>query len=187
MVRNGKVVKRVEWARLHRRSIYTSSLLHTYYNFIRTCHVRTYSVSEITSGIQWAFEWPGYLVSFGTLKLIIGMHYADALQNRFEPYRKTKPCAPTPDREEVATLFRKKTTPLPFKQNHFSNKSVRELIQKSFTSSLDQHLGEQISQVGCCPLFGYPGHSGSYSFPALMVENTYVLLFQCRIRVIDGN
>ena len=46
-------------------------------------------------------------------------------------------------------------------------------------SNLNQHIGEQISQVGDLPLFGYPGYYGSHSFPALMVANTYVLLLQC--------
>ena len=52
----------------------------------------------------------------------------------------------------------------------------------SFTSNLDQHLGEHISQVGRCLLFGYPGHSGSHNFSALILENNYVIIIQCRLR-----
>ena len=40
--------------------------------------MRTYPVSDTSSGIQWELEWPGKLVSFGPLNLILGMHYADA-------------------------------------------------------------------------------------------------------------
>ena len=49
-----------------------------------------FPVSEITSGIQWALEQAGlYLVSFGPLNLILGMRYADASQDRFDPYSET--------------------------------------------------------------------------------------------------
>ena len=49
-----------------------------------------FPVSEITSGIKWSLERPGvYLFSFGPLNLIPGMHYADASQDRFDPYIKT--------------------------------------------------------------------------------------------------
>ena len=47
---------------------------------------------------------------------------------------------------------------------------------------MNQHLGEHISHVVERPLFGYPGCSGSHSFPVIMVENTYVLILQCRLR-----
>ena len=60
---------------------------------------------------------------------------------------------------------------------------MRELIQQSFMSNLDEHIGEQIIQVGSRrPLFGYPGHSISHSFRTIMVENAYVLLLQCQLR-----
>ena len=47
---------------------------------------------------------------------------------------------------------------------------------------MEQHLDEQISQVCSRLLSRYMGHSGSHSFPALMVENNYVILLQCRLR-----
>ena len=70
--------------------------------------------------------------------------------------------------------------PLPHRsnKNHFINKSVREIIQQSFTSNLDQNLGENMIQVGGRPLFGYPVYYGKHSFPAPMVANNYALLLQ---------
>ena len=66
----------------------------------------TCSVSEITSGIQWELERPGvYLVSFGPLKLIKGVRYADASQDRFELYSKTTSIRHPPDREELVNSF----------------------------------------------------------------------------------
>ena len=49
-------------------------------------------------------------------------------------------------------------------------------------SNLEQNIGEQISQVGRHLLFGYLEYSRSHNFPALMVENTYILILQCKIR-----
>ena len=54
-------------------------VLDLYYNF--TC-TYVFLVSEITCGIQWELERPWvYLVSFGTLNLILGMRYSDVLQD----------------------------------------------------------------------------------------------------------
>ena len=90
---------------------------------------------------------------------------------------KPHPCA-TPLQGGIGRPFIwKKTNSLPFRQHHFSNKSIRELVQQIFTSYMEQHLGEQISQVGSRPLFGYPGHHGSHSFPAIMVEILIFFLF----------
>ena len=40
-------------------------------------------------GLKWKYERPEYLVSFGPLNLVIGMCYADASRDRFDPYRET--------------------------------------------------------------------------------------------------
>ena len=40
-------------------------------------------------GIKYQYERPGYLVTFGPLNLIIGMRYADASQDLFDPYSET--------------------------------------------------------------------------------------------------
>ena len=95
---------------------------------------------------------------------------------------KRNTCATPPNREELLTLSWEENHSLAVqKKNHFTNKPVRELIQKSFTSNMDQHLGEHISQVGGLPLLSYPGYYGSHIFPERMVSNNYVLLLQCRL------
>ena len=56
---------------------------------------------------------------------------------------KRNTCATPPNREELLTLSWEENHSLAVqKKNHFTNKPVRELIQKSFTSNMDQHLGE---------------------------------------------
>ena len=40
-------------------------------------------------GLKWKYEGTGYLVSFGSLHLIIRIHYADALWDLFGTYSKT--------------------------------------------------------------------------------------------------
>ena len=95
---------------------------------------------------------------------------------------KPHPCATSQQGGSDKPFREKKTTPSPFRHHHFSNESIRELFQQSFTSILDQNLGEQISQFDSLPLFGYLGHSGSHRLPALMLENTFVLLIQCQLR-----
>ena len=79
----------------------------------------------------------------------------------------------------ITLSWEEKTIPHRSNKNHFTNKSVRGVTQQSFTSNMDQNLGEQRSQVGGRTLFVYPGYSGGHSFSKIMVENNYVILIQC--------
>ena len=47
---------------------------------------------------------------------------------------------------------------------------------------MDQHIGEQIRQVGGRRLFRYSDYSNSHRFPALVLAKTYVLIIQCKLR-----
>ena len=42
---------------------------------------------------------------------------------------------------------------------------------------MEQHIGEQIIQVGGRPIFGYTGYSCGHSFPALMIAKLTLLFF----------
>ena len=62
-------------------------VLDLYYNLQR---MYVFPLSDITSVIQQALKPPGvYLVSFGPLNFILGIHYDDALQDLFDLYRET--------------------------------------------------------------------------------------------------
>ena len=95
---------------------------------------------------------------------------------------KHHPCATPRYRGSGKPFLGIKSLPHHLKKHHFTNKSVRELIQQIFPSNMDQNPGKHIIQVCGRPLFGYPGHSGSHSFPELMVENNYILLLQFLLR-----